>query len=121
MTVDELVALLEQAGEPLDYREVWPRLFRMANCPPELMRTLVSDIVRDDERLVWDGPFHVGLEEWHAQRRDLSTDTFTVVDLETTGYDPDRDHIIEVGAAIMRGPEIIETLSILVDPLVPVT
>jgi len=62
MTVDELVALLEQAGEPLDYREVWPRLFRVANCPPDLMRTLVSDIVRDDERLVWDGPFHVGLE-----------------------------------------------------------
>jgi len=54
MTVDELVALLEQAGEPLDYREVWPRLFRMANCPPELMRVLVSDIVRDDERLVYE-------------------------------------------------------------------
>ncbi len=44
-TVDEFHALLEQAGEALDYREVWPRLFPVANCPPELMRRLVADIV----------------------------------------------------------------------------
>ena len=37
-TVDEFHGLLEQAGEALDYREVWPRLFPVANCPPELMR-----------------------------------------------------------------------------------
>ena len=43
-----------------------------------------------------------------------------VVDLETTGYDLERDHIIEIGAAIMRGPEIVETFTTLVDPLVPV-
>ena len=35
-TVDEFHCLLEQAGEALDYREVWPRLFPVANCPPEL-------------------------------------------------------------------------------------
>ena len=33
-TVDEFHGLLEQAGEALDYREVWPRLFPVANCPP---------------------------------------------------------------------------------------
>lgn len=43
-----------------------------------------------------------------------------IVDLETTGYDPDRDQIIEVAAAIMRGAEVVARFSTLVDPLVPV-
>lgn len=43
-----------------------------------------------------------------------------VVDLETTGYEPSRDHVIEVAAAIMRGPEVVDRYSTLVDPLIPV-
>ena len=40
--------------------------------------------------------------------------------METTGYDSARDRLIEVAAAIMRGPEVLERFSTLVDPLVPV-
>ena len=47
-------------------------------------------------------------------------DEVAVVDIETTGYDCDRDHVIEIAAAIMRGPEVVETFDALVDPLVPV-
>ena len=47
-------------------------------------------------------------------------DEVAVVDIETTGYDCGRDHIIEIAAAILRGPEVTETLTVLVDPLVPV-
>ena len=47
-------------------------------------------------------------------------DEVALVDLETTGYDPERDRIIEIAAAIMRGPEVVETFSALVDPLIPV-
>ena len=42
-----------------------------------------------------------------------------VVDLETTGWDPERDRIIEVAAAIMRGPEIVARFEMLVDPVIP--
>jgi DNA polymerase-3 subunit epsilon len=119
-TVDELFALLEQAGEPLDYREVWPRLFPVTNCPPELMRTLVDDIVRDDERFAWDGPFHVGLADWRAQCRDLSTVHFTVVDLETTGGTPGFTKITEIGAVRIEGGRQVATFSQLVDPQQPV-
>ena len=115
-TVDELVALLEQAGEPLDYREVWPRVFPVVNCPPELMRTLVADIVRDDERLSWDGPFHVGLDEWRARRRDLASVAFTVVDLETTGGTPGFTKITEIGAVRVEEGRQVATFSQLVDP-----
>src|SRR5690606_15629244 len=93
-----LHTLLEQAGEALDYREVWPRLFPVTNCPPELMRKLVADIVRNDERFSWESDVHVGLSGWRAQRRDLAGVTFTVVDLETTGAVPGFAKITEIGA-----------------------
>ena len=48
-------------------------------------------------------------------------DEVAVVDIETTGYDCDRDHIIEVAAAILRGPEVVDTFSALVDPHVPLS
>ena len=47
-------------------------------------------------------------------------DEVAVLDIETTGYDAERDRIIEVAAAIMRGPEIVDRFSTLVDPLIPV-
>ncbi len=84
------------------------------------MRTLVTDIVRDDERLTWDGPFHVGLDQWRAQRRDLSTVAFTVVDLETTGGTPGFTKITEIGAVRLEGGRQVATFSQLVDPRQPV-
>jgi len=115
-TVDELFALLEQAGEPLDYREAWPRLFPVNNCPPELMRSLVADIVRTDERFSWESDVLIGLTHWRAERRDLSEVAFTVVDLETTGSMPGFAKITEIGAVRVEGGRQVATFSQLVDP-----
>jgi len=119
-TVDEFHSLLEQAGEALDYREVWPRLFPVGNCPPELMRTLVADIVQSDERFAWESDVHVGLAAWHAQRRDLADVAFTVVDLETTGATPGFAKITEIGAVRLEGGREVDTFSALVNPGVPI-
>lgn len=119
-TVDEFHGLLEQAGEALDYREVWPRLFPVANCPPELMRTLVDDIVRGDERFAWESDVHVGLAAWRARRRDLADVAFTVVDLETTGATPGFSKITEIGAVRVEGGREVDSFSALVDPGVPI-
>ena len=115
-TVDDFHALLEQAGEALDYREVWPRLFPVANCPPELTRALVADIVRSDERFVWESDVHVGLTAWRARRRDLADVAFTVVDLETTGATPGFAKITEIGAVRLEGGREVGTFSTLVNP-----
>lgn len=115
-TVDEFHSLLEQAGEALDYREVWPRLFPATTCPPELMRTLVADIVEDDERFAWESDVHVGLSAWRAQRRDLADVTFTVVDLETTGATPGFSRITEIGAVRLENGVQSATFSALVNP-----
>ena len=115
-TVDEFHALLEQAGEGLDYREVWPRLFPVANCPPELMRKLVADIVTSDERFAWESDVHVGLAQWRARRRDLADVAFTVVDLETTGATPGFAKITEIGAVRLECGEEVGRFSTLVNP-----
>jgi len=47
-------------------------------------------------------------------------DEVAVLDIETTGYDAERDRIIEVAVAIMHGPEVLSTFSTVVDPLVPI-
>lgn len=47
-------------------------------------------------------------------------DEVCVLDVETTGYEPGRDRLIEVAAAVMRGPAVVDRFSSLVDPLVPV-
>ncbi len=119
-TVDDLHALLEQAGEALDYREVWPHLFPVSNCPPELMHRLVADIVREDERFSWESDVHVGLAAWRARRRDLADVAFTVVDLETTGATPGFSKITEIGAVRIEGGREIGTFSALVNPGVPI-
>ena len=119
-TVDEFHGLLEQAGEALDYREVWPRLFPVANCPPELMRKLVDDIVEGDERFAWESDVHVGLAAWRARRRDLADVAFTVVDLETTGATPGFSKITEIGAVRIEGGREVGTFSALVNPGMPI-
>jgi DNA polymerase-3 subunit epsilon len=115
-TVDDLFALLEQAGEALDYREVWPRLFPVANCPPELMHKLVADIVQGDDRFTWESDVHVGLGAWRARRHDLADVAFTVVDLETTGATPGFTKITEIGAVRVEGGHEVGTFSSLVNP-----
>jgi ATP-dependent DNA helicase DinG len=41
---------------------------------------------------------------------------YVVLDTETTGFSPERDSLIEIAAAIMRGPEITARFSTFVDP-----
>jgi DNA polymerase-3 subunit epsilon len=119
-TVDEFHSLLERAGEALDFREVWPRLFPVANCPPELMRKLVADIVEGDERFAWESDVHVGLAAWRARRRDLADVAFTVVDIETTGATPGFCKITEIGAVRLEGGREVSTFSALVNPGLPI-
>ena len=42
--------------------------------------------------------------------------TYVSLDLETTGFDPSSDDIIEIGAVKFQGDEVLETLHTLVNP-----
>ncbi|WP_439029228.1 DEDD exonuclease domain-containing protein [Gordonia terrae] len=52
--------------------------------------------------------------------RSLFDTTLVVVDLETTGSDPARDRITEIGAVKIRGGEVIGEFATLVDPGRPI-
>ncbi|MCL4554200.1 MAG: exonuclease domain-containing protein, partial [Actinobacteria bacterium] len=43
-------------------------------------------------------------------------DEVVIVDIETTGIDPERDRIIEVAALLCRGPETVDRFHTMVDP-----
>ncbi len=45
--------------------------------------------------------------------------TYVSLDLETTGLDPERDQIIEIGAVKFQGEEVLDTFHTLVDPGCP--
>ena len=66
------------------------------------------------------------VDAYHALADRAADETFgfesevVILDVETTGYDPQRDRLIEVAAAIMRGPEVLERFSTLVDPMSPI-
>ncbi|MDP2232688.1 MAG: 3'-5' exonuclease, partial [Actinomycetota bacterium] len=47
-------------------------------------------------------------------------DEIVFVDIETTGFDPDRDAIIEIAALRCKGPEILDRFHTMVDPGRPV-
>ena len=46
-------------------------------------------------------------------------ESFIAIDVETTGLSPEKYHIIEVGALKVRGGEVVDTFSILVNPDTP--
>lgn len=45
---------------------------------------------------------------------------YVVIDIETTGFDPERDRIIEIGAIKARGDTIVENLETFIDPCCPI-
>jgi DNA polymerase III epsilon subunit-like protein len=51
---------------------------------------------------------------------DLAAATFAIIDVETTGFDPNRDGVVEVACLRMRRYEIVEVFTSLVDPGRPI-
>ena len=48
------------------------------------------------------------------------TDTFVVFDIETTGFSPEKNKIIEIGAVKVEDGKLTDTFSVFVDPGVPI-
>ncbi len=56
----------------------------------------------------------------NGRGQDLAGSTFVVFDLETTGFSPMRDRIIEIGAVKVQNGEITDRFSVFVNPQKPI-
>lgn len=56
----------------------------------------------------------------NCKEQKLEEETYVVFDLETTGFSPVKNRIIEIGAVKVQGEEIIDRFSSFVNPLVPI-
>jgi DNA polymerase III epsilon subunit-like protein len=65
---------------------------------------------------------YAGLPAAAAQALGLedASEELAFLDVETTGFDPVRDAVIEIAVLIARGPEVVARFSTLVDPGSPV-
>jgi DNA polymerase-3 subunit epsilon len=111
--VDRLVELIEERG-PLEADAAARNVFRLVAAPDALARTLVSDLVAGDARLSWQGR-RIGLAGAPAAPP-VETATYVVFDLETTGLSAVSCRMCEIGAAKVRGLELVDSFETLVNP-----
>lgn len=117
---DRLCALLVRRGRPLEVGHVAAQLLRLRQCPERLQRRLVAEIVDGDARLAWLGRDLVGFAPADWSGVGLDAVTFCVVDLETTGGSPGHSKVTEIGAVRVRGLEVVQRFSTLVNPGRPI-
>ena len=113
---DRLCDLLIRRGRPLEIGHVVAQVLRVRQCPEALQRRLVAEIVDADQRLTWRGRDLVGLAPPGWATTKIREATYCVVDLETTGGAPGKSKITEIGAVRVRGGEILERFTTLVNP-----
>jgi DNA polymerase III epsilon subunit family exonuclease len=116
---DRLVELVEEQRGPVLAEEAARQLFALRQAPVALARSLLADVVETDTRLAWNGDA-VALSEPPGASLLLEHATYVVVDLETTGLQPGRSGICEIGAVRLRGYEVEAEFETLVDPGLPI-
>jgi DNA polymerase III subunit epsilon len=120
MLSDRLCALIARRGRPLEVAQVASQLLNLRRCPEPLQRRLVAEIVSADARLAWFDRDLVGLAPPRWDNAGFAGITFCVVDLETTGGQPGSSKVTEIGAVRVRGLQVQERFSTLVDPGRPI-
>ena len=83
--------------------------------PQALADRLVATWLEGDERFEKDGKLW-RLSRTHNDSPRLSDVSFTVVDFETTGCNPMRDRIIEIGACRVTGGKVTSRYATLINP-----
>ena len=112
-SLDRLVETLEERG-PLTPVEAARSLFATPSISEGLAGSLLTDLTAGDSRIVCAGARVSLAEDQHDPLLDEAA--FVVFDLETTGLSAARDGICELGAARVRGLELVDTFQSLANP-----
>jgi DNA polymerase III subunit epsilon len=114
--LDRLVDLLHEQG-PVSTREAARFLLATGPISDGRACSLLADVTAGDSRIRCTG-MTVSLA---GEQQDplLEAAEFVVFDLETTGLSSERDRICEIGAARVRGLELVDSFESLVNPRLP--
>jgi DNA polymerase III epsilon subunit family exonuclease len=112
---DRLVELVQARRGAVTTEEAARVLFALEHAPAALARSLLEDVVEGDARLEWLGE-RVGVAGDGTTETRIEDAELVVFDLETTGLSARRDRICEIGAARVRGLEVVEDFETLVNP-----
>ena len=87
----------------------FPEAFKHSSEEFKVIYGIEGYVVDDEEEIIK-----------NASSSHIFQETYTVFDIETTGLDPYKDKIIEIAAVKMKGNEIIDRFSELVNPEIPI-
>lgn len=111
--------LLLERGEPLSTADLARHMFGSTPLPAGMAspwERLVGQLLRPSSLFACDDTGNWRLAAWDAGAGRLNEVEFVVLDVETTGLAAGRHRLIEVGAVIVKGGQMGESFSQLINP-----
>ncbi|MBI3951714.1 MAG: 3'-5' exonuclease [Acidobacteria bacterium] len=96
--LDELVGLLEAHDRRIPIREVGLKVFCLSNPRNQSFQQILKRLIKDDPRFAISENGFIELLPDERERRPISQSEFVVIDIETTGINPQWDRITEIAA-----------------------
>ena len=120
LPVEKALALLREG--PLGPAELCRQVLLLQGQSEELSSRLAATMLEPDPRFcrLPDGRWTVTGYEQSFQAAELTRASFVVVDVETTGFAPPADRVIEIGMVKVNGCRIEESYETLIDPQRPI-
>ncbi|MDX6695632.1 MAG: polymerase subunit epsilon [Blastocatellia bacterium] len=118
--VQEAIDLLRVCGGRAPAADIADIVLKMPDLEAELATLLVSDLIRDDQRLRFGEDSIIELNCEDMESRALHESDFVVVDLETTGAKTPPCRITEIGAYRVSRGRIVAEFQTLVNPETPI-
>lgn len=117
--VRHLITLLERASGKLSYQDAALEVLKIGRPSAAMAKRVFTGLLAADARFEL-GRSHLVLRAHHAEETPLASNTYVVVDLETTGADTGRNRITEMALIKVRGGKVVDEFSTLVNPNIPV-
>ncbi|MEA1996148.1 MAG: 3'-5' exonuclease [Gemmatimonadota bacterium] len=121
-TVESALGLL--AAGPLRPVEICSRVLAVESVKPEMAEKLISTLLGPDPRFrrVPDGAWALAAAGPSSSSRALELEraAYVVVDVETTGFKPPGDRVIELGMVRVEGARIVDRYETLINPRRPI-
>ncbi len=114
---NKIIDIVKKYPYGIHYSEIARDVLKLKNVNKQRCRKIVKDIIGDDILLKENQEGYWRLVDERGSKERLISDTvFVIVDIETTGGNPSKCHIIEIGACkIFRG-EVISRFATLIKP-----